>query len=94
MIAPARARFSYEEYLDLEEAGPIKHEFLDGVVYAMSGGSPEHAAVCANVARRVDLWRRTKRGWTQLVAREGESIELDSLDCALSVDAIYFDPLA
>lgn len=44
--------------------------------------------------RRVDLWRRTKRGWTQLVFRDGESVELESLGCSLPVDEIYFDPLA
>jgi Uma2 family endonuclease len=189
MVAPARARFSYEEYLDVEETSSIKHEFLDGVVYAMSGGTPDHAAVAASVIglvaaqlagrrcrvftsdlrirvketglatypdasvvcgrveldpedkkqhtvvnptvlvevlspstedydrgdklahykriaslrevmlvahddRRVDLWRRTDRGWTQLVFREGQAVELESLGCTLSVDAIYFDPLA
>lgn len=46
MVAPARARFTYPEYLELEETSPaVKHEFLDGVVYAMAGGSPAHAAV-------------------------------------------------
>ncbi len=189
MVGPARARFSYEDYLELEESSPVKHEFLDGVVYAMSGGTPDHAAVAAAVIglltgslrgrscrvftadlrirvvetglgtypdasvvcgrleldpddekrhtvvnptllvevlspstedydrgdklahykripslrevmlvahddRRVDLWRRTERGWTQLVFREGQAVELESLGCALSVEAIYFDPLA
>src|SRR5690606_31274388 len=27
----------------------IKHEFLDGLVWAMAGGSPEHAAIAANI---------------------------------------------
>lgn len=189
MVAPARARFSYEDYVELEETSSIKHEFLDGVVYAMSGGTPDHAAICATVIRllgtaldgrrcrvftadlrvrvvetglatypdasvacsrleldpederrhtvvnpillvevlspstedydrgdklahykripslkevmlvahddrRVDLWRRTGRGWTQVVFREGQSVELESLGCTLSVDAIYFDPLS
>ena len=44
--------------------------------------------------RRVDLWRRTDSGWTQLVSREGERVELMSLDCTLSVREIYLDPLA
>lgn len=189
MAEPARARFTFAEYLDLEEMSPSKHEFLDGVVYAMAGGSPEHAAVAANVIallrnalarrsyrvytsdlrvrvaetglgtypdaavvcehieidpedrkhqtalnptllvevlspstesydrgeklahykrieslrevmlvahddRRVDLWRRTERGWTQIAFREGENVRLESLDCSLPVSEIYFDPLA
>lgn len=27
----------------------VKHEFLDGRIWAMAGGTPEHARVCANV---------------------------------------------
>lgn len=184
MIEPARARFTYAEYLDVEETSIVRHEFLDGVVYAMAGGSPEHAAVQASVIRRlgnaldgrpcrvftsdlrirvvdtglatypdasvvcgpleldpedakghtatnptllvevlspstekydrgdklahykripslrevmlvahddrrVDLWRRTTRGWTQVVFHEGQSVQLESRGCSLSVDEIY-----
>jgi Uma2 family endonuclease len=33
----------------LEEMSPVKHEFLDGHVWAMAGGSPDHAGIAANV---------------------------------------------
>jgi len=184
----ARSRFTFDEYARLEEEGTIKHEFLDGVVYAMAGGSPDHAAIAANIIRllgnaldgrpcrvfttdlrvrvvetglgtypdasvicgtleldphdtkghtavnpvllvevlspttedydrgeklghykripslrevmlvahderRVDLWRRTDTGWTQLAVPEGEVVRLRSVDCELAVDAIYRDPL-
>lgn len=42
-------RFSFDEYVALEEDAAVKHEFLDGRVWAMAGGTPEHAAVCANI---------------------------------------------
>lgn len=45
----ARKVFTFEEYVQLEEGSPIRHEYLDGVVYAMAGGSPDHAAVAGNV---------------------------------------------
>ena len=51
MVQPARQRFTFAEYLVLEEGSTVKHEFLDGLVWAMAGGTPEHAAVCANVSR-------------------------------------------
>lgn len=184
----ARSRFTFDEYVRLEEEGSIKHEFLDGVVYAMAGGSPDHAAIAANIIgmlwnavegrpcrvftadlrvrvvetglgtypdasvvcgsleldpqdtkghtavnpvalvevlnpttedydrgeklghykripslqevmlvahdeRRVDLWRRTPSGWTQLIFPEGEDVRLESLDCELAVEAVYRDPL-
>lgn len=47
----ARRRFTFAEYVRLEEDSRHKHEFLDGVVYAMSGGSPDHAAIAVTVSR-------------------------------------------
>jgi Uma2 family endonuclease len=46
---PARRRVPFEEYLRLEEYSNVKHEYLDGVMYAMSGGSPRHAALTSQV---------------------------------------------
>lgn len=51
MVQPVRQRFDFAAYVQLEEDSPIKHEFLDGVVWAMAGGSPDHAGIAANVAR-------------------------------------------
>jgi Uma2 family endonuclease len=186
----ARQRFSFEDYVELEAMSDVKHEFLDGEVWAMAGGSPEHAAVAANIVRllgqglldqrcrvfssdlrirvaatglgtypdasvicerveldpedrkghtalnptflvevlsprteaydrgeklanyqlipslrevmlvahddrRVDLWRRTKSGWTQVTLRAEDSVELESLPgVRMTIDEIYFDPLA
>lgn len=49
MSEPARQRFSFRDYVELEEMSRVKHEFLAGHVWAMAGGSPDHAAVAANV---------------------------------------------
>jgi Uma2 family endonuclease len=40
---------TYEEYLALEASSNTKHEFLAGQIYAMAGGTPEHAALAAAV---------------------------------------------
>ena len=45
----AMAVFTPEEYLDLERHSEIRHEFLDGTVYAMAGESPTHSAICFNL---------------------------------------------
>ncbi|HEY7375387.1 MAG TPA: Uma2 family endonuclease [Polyangia bacterium] len=46
MGAPAHLHgYTFKEYLDLESASNVKHEFLDGEIYAMAGGSPRHAAL-------------------------------------------------
>lgn len=49
MAFPARQRFTFEDYLALEEVSTVKHEFLDGQVWAMAGGTIDHGALAANV---------------------------------------------
>ena len=38
-------RNTYRDYLAVEEVSRVKHEFLDGEIYAMAGGSILHAAL-------------------------------------------------
>ncbi len=38
-------RYPWHEYLALESASNTKHEYLDGRIYAMAGGTPVHAAL-------------------------------------------------
>jgi Uma2 family endonuclease len=42
--------FTPEEYLALERPSEIRHEYLDGLVYAMAGETPEHSIICFNLA--------------------------------------------
>jgi Uma2 family endonuclease len=44
-------RYTYAEYAALETVSPEKHEFLDGEIYAMAGGSEEHSALAAELVR-------------------------------------------
>lgn len=41
---------SVREYLDNERQSEIRHEFLDGLVYAMAGESIAHSTICFNLA--------------------------------------------
>jgi Uma2 family endonuclease len=45
-----RHRYTYSEYVALERDANVRHEYFDGEIYAMAGGSPRHAAICANVS--------------------------------------------
>lgn len=189
MSQVARQLFSFDDYLRLERESSTHHEFLNGEVWAMAGGSPDHSAIAVTIVRllgnslagrrcrvfntdlrmrvkatglatypdasvicghveldpdddkghtatnptllvevlspsterydrgeklahykqipslcevmlvahddrRVDLWRRTDTGWTQLVFRDGQDVDLASLGVSLPVSEIYFDPLA
>jgi len=51
MAAPAALhRYRFSDYLALEGASNTKHEFLDGEIYGMAGGTPEHAALSVAVS--------------------------------------------
>ena len=51
MVARGLHRYTYADYVALELSSPTKHEFLDGEIYAMAGGSEEHSALAAEVLR-------------------------------------------
>jgi hypothetical protein len=43
MSAPVHAvHYAWREYLALEGVSNIKHEYLDGQIYAKAGGTPVH----------------------------------------------------
>lgn len=190
MAQATHHRFTFDEYVRLEEESVVRHEFIGGQVYATSGGSPDHAGVTANITRllgnalagrpcrifspdlrvrvqatglgtyadvtviwgeieldpedpkkhtalnpkvlvevlspstedydrgeklgnykqiaslaeillvahdrrEIEIVRREMDGsWSRHIGRAGERAEIASLDCALSVDEVYEDPLA
>src|SRR3990172_153164 len=42
--------YTYADYLAHEEASNVKHEYLDGEIYAIAGGTPEHASLAVAIA--------------------------------------------
>ena len=52
LVARRVHRYTYADYVALELASSTKHEFLDGEIYAMAGGSEDHSALSAEVLRR------------------------------------------
>jgi Uma2 family endonuclease len=47
--ATRQVHYTYAEYLALEAESSTRHEFLDGEIYAMAGGTPDHAALAGAV---------------------------------------------
>jgi Uma2 family endonuclease len=45
MAQPTLPLYNYAEYLERLEASEIRLEYVDGLVYAMAGGTPEHNRV-------------------------------------------------
>jgi Uma2 family endonuclease len=50
MIASPQPYLSPEEYLQMEESSPIKHEYRDGEIYAMAGANDAHVTITLNLA--------------------------------------------
>jgi Uma2 family endonuclease len=53
-------RFSYDQYLAYEADSGSKHEFIDGEIYAMAGGTLRHAVLAANVVTALATALRDK----------------------------------
>jgi Uma2 family endonuclease len=49
MASVAAFRFTEDEYLAIERTADFKSEFDNGQMFAMAGGTPEHARLTANV---------------------------------------------
>lgn len=49
-LAKQQVIISREEYLAGEHISEVKHELIDGQVYAMAGASINHQRICANIA--------------------------------------------
>jgi len=62
MLATPQSRgFTPDEYLAWEREQPIRHEYIDGEVYAMTGGTLPHNAITLNLYSELRLHLR-KRG--------------------------------
>src|SRR5207244_3270905 len=53
----AQRHYSVEEYFGIEEMSEVRHEFFDGEIFAMSGGSTNHNQIAQNLTRTFDALR-------------------------------------
>ncbi len=59
-IQPTLNAFTRDEYFDLEKSAEIKHEFFNGEIFAMSGGSFNHARISGNTFSAFNVKLRGK----------------------------------
>lgn len=57
---PAIKTISIEEYLALEEDSEVKHEFYQGEVFAMAGGTIAHNQIVSNTIGELNNFLGTK----------------------------------
>lgn len=58
--ATKKQRYTFEEYLTLEEKAEFKSEYHNGEIYAMSGGTPVHSQVAGNIGAELRSALRDK----------------------------------
>jgi Uma2 family endonuclease len=76
----ATPRFNYitpDEYLEMEETSEIKHEYIDGYVYAMAGANDPHVTIALNMAFAI---RNHLRGTNCRVYMSDMKARIDSLN--------------
>lgn len=53
-LTHSRRRYTYDEYLAFERDSEMKHEFADGEIYAMAGGSLRHSALASRISAALE----------------------------------------
>jgi Uma2 family endonuclease len=53
MATQPKPRLTPEQYLEIERKAEHKSEYLDGEMYAMSGGSASHCLIAMNIGRQL-----------------------------------------
>lgn len=83
MIANQQQNYiSPEDYLAGEETSPIKHEYIDGQVYAMAGASDAHVTIAGNLFA---LLRNHVRG-------RGCRVYMSDMKAQIDTANIYYYP--
>jgi Uma2 family endonuclease len=91
----ARPFLSFDEYLRIESDSAVRHEYLDGVVWAMGGGTDDHAAIAANVIRLLgnQLLGKPCRVYTGDLRVRVRATGLTTYpDASVICDRVIFDP--
>ena len=60
VVAKEHCYMSPDEYLEWEEKQPLKYEYMDGEVYAMTGGTIPHNTIALNLASTLKNHLRNK----------------------------------
>jgi Uma2 family endonuclease len=59
-VAYGKNKITIEEYLQLEKASDVKHEYYEGEVFTMSGAKPRHVVIAKNLMRDIATALRGK----------------------------------
>lgn len=74
--------YSVEEYFQFEESSEIRHEFINGYLYEISGASRKHHFICKNLLFFFEKLLRTK----------GYLIFIENMKIKIPNEIIYYYP--
>lgn len=77
---PVRSAESAEEYLRLEAELKDRHEFVDGLMFGIAGGTVQHAQIALRLAAKL------------LEATEETDCEVVTSDVKLQIGDVYYYP--
>jgi Uma2 family endonuclease len=55
---PVRTATSFEEFLEFERSSPVRHEFIDGHLFVMAGGTDRHNQLAIRVLTQASTTNR------------------------------------
>ena len=67
MAAQPRPRLTPEQYLEIERASPVRHEYYNGEMYAMAGGSLRQSQIIINIGAEL---RSALRGRCKVMGQD------------------------
>ena len=86
MTQPASlAHYTFEDYLEWENRQPLRHEFVGGEVFSMTGASDLHNEVAGNL---YTLLRQELRGTPCRVFMADVKVRIETADCAFYPDLL------
>ena len=94
-LPTSRRRMTVEEYLDFEDAAETKHEYDDGVIVDMSGGSYDSSTIENNLAGELRArlkGSRCRPHGTNLKVRIKRSQRYRYPDALIVCEPVVFDP--
>ena len=57
-VLKLKTKISVKDYLEGEKISPVKHEYVEGEVYAMAGTSDNHARIAGNIFVALSIYLR------------------------------------
>jgi Uma2 family endonuclease len=79
--------FTIEEYLNLEDSSSVKHEFHDGKIIEMSGGTAVHNEIALKIAASL-LWALEDKATTYKVYNSDMKIQIPEFNHFVYPDAV------